>query len=304
MENHISVCICTYKRPEMLQRLLFKLKNLNTENKFNYSIVVVDNDKIKSAEKVVESFIYSGNAIEIKYLSVFETNIALVRNTAIKNSKGAYIAFIDDDEFPIENWLINHFNTLNKYGIDGVLGPVLPYFEVKPPRWVVKGKLCERKRFTTGDILLSENTRTGNVLLKKKIFNDEENYFDLNFGSGGEDVDFFRRMIKKGYKFVSCDEAIVYEEVPYNRLKLSYFLKRSFLTGNLSYNYQKKDMTHLIKIKIIAKSLSALLIYITILPFTFIFGIHNLIKYLMKLIYHFSKLLNVLGIFEIKKRNL
>jgi len=40
--------------------------------------------------------------------------------------------------------------------------------------------------------------RTGNVLLSKKIFHNKENYFDPKFGkTGGEDVNFYKRMIEK-----------------------------------------------------------------------------------------------------------
>jgi succinoglycan biosynthesis protein ExoM len=303
MENHISICICTYKRPKMLERLLNKLINQITENKFIYSIVIVDNDKDQSAKEIVESY-KNKNLSDVKYINVMETNIALVRNTAINNAIGNYIAFIDDDEFPIDNWLVNHLNTLSEYHVDGSLGPVLPYFEVEPPKWIIKGKLCERKRFSTGTILTWKNTRTGNVLLKKEIFNNDENLFDLSFGLGGEDVDFFRRMINKGFKFISCDQAIVYEEVPDYRLKLTYLLKRAFLSGNISYNYLKNELTLALKLKVFIKSSISVFVYSIILPILLIFSFHHFVKYLIKLINHFSRLLNVLGLYSIKKRNL
>jgi len=42
--EHVSVCICTYKRPSLLEKLLYKLENLKTDDHFTYSIVAVDND--------------------------------------------------------------------------------------------------------------------------------------------------------------------------------------------------------------------------------------------------------------------
>ena len=53
--KHISVCICTYKRPELLRRLLSKLKEQKTEGLFEYSIVIVDNDRAESARQTVET---------------------------------------------------------------------------------------------------------------------------------------------------------------------------------------------------------------------------------------------------------
>lgn len=43
---HISVCICTFKRPSLLLRLLKELAGQETQGLFTYSIVVVDNDHL------------------------------------------------------------------------------------------------------------------------------------------------------------------------------------------------------------------------------------------------------------------
>src|SRR5579864_121377 len=54
--GHITVCICTYKRPQLLERLLRALGQQSTGGFFSYSIVVADNDRLKSAETVVSTF--------------------------------------------------------------------------------------------------------------------------------------------------------------------------------------------------------------------------------------------------------
>ena len=53
---HVCVCVCTYKRPKFLRRLLEALSEQETEELFSYSIVVVDNDSQKSANQVVAEF--------------------------------------------------------------------------------------------------------------------------------------------------------------------------------------------------------------------------------------------------------
>src|SRR5271157_2736074 len=103
--NHISVCICTYKRPWMLAHLLNKLPDQITENAFTISVVVVDNDHAQSAKDTVEHC-RDKILIEIDYFNEPEQNIALARNKAIENAKGNFISFIDDDEFPDDRWLI------------------------------------------------------------------------------------------------------------------------------------------------------------------------------------------------------
>ena len=60
---HIAVCICTYRRPACLERLLDALATQETENLFTYSIVIADNDAARSAESIVEKFANSTSAV-------------------------------------------------------------------------------------------------------------------------------------------------------------------------------------------------------------------------------------------------
>ncbi len=94
----ICVCICTYKRPDPLRRLLSKLEVQVTQNLFDYSIVAVDNDRSESARKTIESCA-GQSKIVINYYVQPKQNIALARNKAIDH-----------------------------YKVDGILGPVLPIF--------------------------------------------------------------------------------------------------------------------------------------------------------------------------------
>jgi glycosyltransferase involved in cell wall biosynthesis len=62
-----------------------------------------------------------------------------VRNTAVAHATGDFIAFIDDDEFPADDWLIQLRATCDRYKAAGVLGPVRPHFDEPPPAWIIKG---------------------------------------------------------------------------------------------------------------------------------------------------------------------
>ena len=106
--RHISVCICTFKRPALLNRLLQALEEQETDALFTFSIVVADNDEARSAEAAVAEFA-ANTTIAVKYCVQPQQNISLTRNKAIENATGDYIAFIDDDEFPIKRWLVTLF---------------------------------------------------------------------------------------------------------------------------------------------------------------------------------------------------
>lgn len=231
--DHISVCICTYKRPELLRNLLHQLQCQKTDNLFTYSAVVVDNDSNKSAQAAV-SDLQKTSAIKIDYYQELEQNIALARNKAVQNAKGNHIAFIDDDEFPVSSWLLNLYKTMHHFKSDGALGPVRPHYPDNTPKWLIKSKLCERPEYKTGKVMHWSETRTGNVLLDQRMFEDTDNRFGREFGrTGGEDIEFFKKMMGKGKTFVWCNEAPAYETVTPERWSKEFYFQRYLRIGGL-----------------------------------------------------------------------
>jgi succinoglycan biosynthesis protein ExoM len=281
---HISVCICTFKRTDLLGRLLEGLGGQETGGSFTYSIVVVDNDELRSAEIVVGNFA-AGADIAVKYSVEPQQNIALARNRAVADSVGDFVAFIDDDEFTIKTWLLTLFTACNKYEADGVLGPVKPHFDEKPPRWLVKGNFYDRPSYPTGLVIDGKKGRTGNVLLKRDVFAAAgAQPFRPQFRTG-EDQDFFTRMIELKYKFVWCDEARAYEVVPPNRWKRNFMLRRALLRGGTSVLRQGFGPFEVVK------SFVAVAIYSAVLPFSLLLGQHRFMTLLIKLFDHLGKLL-------------
>jgi succinoglycan biosynthesis protein ExoM len=291
---HITVCVCTFRRAEPLRRLLKELEAQETGGVFSLSIVVADNDGSQSAKAVVEAFGRSSST-PIIYCTEPEQNIALARNKALAQAAGEFIAFIDDDEFPANDWLLHLFKTCEKYGVAGVLGPVKPYFEVEPPSWIKAGKFFERPSHMTGFSIEWTEGRTGNVLFKREILCGTIEPFRAQFGSGGEDRDFFKRMIEKGNAFVWCDEAIAYEVVPPTRWSRSFMLRRALLRGKMAL-HQRRGMFDL------AKSACAVAGYGVALPFMLLIGHHRGMKCLIRLCDHAGKLLAVFGINPIREK--
>ncbi len=291
--KHISVCICTYKRPELLQKLLQELVVQETQGLFTYSIVVVDNDVLQSAEPVV-SAAAKASAVPIRYCLEPQQNIALARNRAVENADGDLVSFIDDDEFPIKNWLLTLFEALQKYKVDGVLGPVKPHFDIEAPAWVRKCKLYDRPSYPTGFVIDWRKGRTGNVLLKREVFADGRELFRSEFRTG-EDQDFFRRAIEKGQKFIWCHEALAYETVPPIRWNRPFILRRALLRGATCLKHPNFG------IRDIGKSIVAIPAYVLTLPIALLAGQRWFMPCLVSLFDHLGRVLAVLGIHVVKE---
>jgi succinoglycan biosynthesis protein ExoM len=290
---HISVCICTYKRPDLLRRLLEHLARQKTNQLFTYSVVVADNDQARSAEPLILEFARH-STMRIQYCVEPRQNIALARNKALESTTGDFVAFIDDDELPIEQWLLTLLTASQRYGVDGVLGPVKPQFDAEPPKWVVEGKFYDRVTYPTGCVIDWRKGRTGNVLLNRRVFPCDEPAFRPEFRTG-EDQDFFRRAIEKGHVFVWCNEAIAYEVVPPIRWTRRFMLRRAMLRGAI------EPVSPTFGIRDIAKSAIAAMAYAAALPVGLILGPGRFMTLLYKLTYHMGVLLAVVGVDPIKE---
>lgn len=291
---HISVCVCTYKRPHLLKRLLVELNGQETGAAFTYSVVVADNDAEQSAEAAVVEC-RSDTKLSVKYCVEPEQSIALARNRVVANAEGEFAAFIDDDEFPCSNWLLTLFRTCNEYQVDGVLGPVKRHFDEVPPKWILKSRFFDRRVNPTGMKVDWLEARTGNVLLKREILIGDPAPFRPEFRAG-EDQDFFRRKIEEGRVFIWCAEAVAYEVVPPARWRRRYLIRKALLRGATA------GLRPDCRAPGIAKSILAVILYSLILPFAFLAGQHHFMTILVKLCDHAGKLLILVGINPIREQ--
>jgi succinoglycan biosynthesis protein ExoM len=286
----ISVCICTYQRARLLRRLISDIEAQETDGRFTYDIVIVDNDAAASGRSVVEEMA-GRSRTPISYEIESEQNISLARNKAIARARGDFMAFIDDDEIPRSDWLLRLFSTLVDCRADGVLGPVRPRFESPPPRWAVRSAVFERPECATGVRLHWKSTRTGNVLIRRRALEAVDGPFRPEFGGGGEDVDFFQRAMRAGFVFVACKEAAVDELIPAERMRLSFQLRKALLRGKASAAL-RSDGEQLS----VLKSLVACVAYTLLLPVLPLAGRHVFVKCLISDCDHLGKLLAVCGV--------
>lgn len=289
----ICVCVCTYKRPEFLKRLLWEVNRQATSGLFSVSIAVVDNDAERSGEAVVAE-LRPSLLVPVSYDVEPQRSIARARNRVVAMTDADYLAFIDDDEFPAANWLLLLFTTCREYQTDGVLGPVLRHFEQKPPEWLEKSRFFIRPIYPTGRKVAWHDSRTSNVLVRRETVLGDEAPFRPQFRAG-EDQDFFRRKTEQGFRFVWSDEAVVYETIPPNRWTRVYQVRRALLQGACEALQPSCDL------KSVLKSMIAIPIYAVSMLVALPFGQHHFMTLLEKCSYHAGKLLRFFGINPIRE---
>lgn len=229
----IAICVCTYRRARGLRRLLdaVALLELPEVNDVSLRLVVVDNDADASASAVV-SEARSALSWPVVYEVEPEQGIPFARNRAVRAAGAVeFVAFIDDDEVPEARWLSELLRVQRETGSDVVHGPVLPVFEVSPPRWILTGGFFDRPRFATG--MQTNWATTSNVLIATRVFEAIDPPFSIEMRyTGGSDTHFFMRAHDLGFCIVWADEARVSEVIPATRLRARWLLAREYRRGN------------------------------------------------------------------------
>ncbi len=294
---HLSVCVCTYQRPVWLGRLLGDLGRQETKGRFSFEIVVGDNDAAESGRAVTSKWT-AKSPVRIIYCVEPRRSISYVRNQTLAHASGDAIVFIDDDEFPSDDWLFNLFQTWQQTGVAGVLGPVRPWFDENAPLWVRKGGFYDRPEHPTGFVMDWSECRTGNVLFDRRIIAGIDPVFRPEFATGSGDVDFFRRTMAEGHEFIWCNEAVVHEYVPLKRCKRGVLLSRALLRGQNSFRHPEG------RAKRVLKGIVATPLYLAALPFLHLIGHHLFMRYLVKLCHHVGLLFGAAGIDVIRHREM
>lgn len=299
--NKVCICICTYKRPDYLRKLLESLKKMiiNNNEQLELKVIVVDNDKDATALPIVLELSF----IELRIMYEVEANkgISYARNKCIEialKEESDFISFVDDDEFVSENWIYELINTTIKFNADIVAGPVARVLPENSPNWI-KSKMFDAKGLKTGSLI--DICASGNVIFKTEIIINENIRFDLMYSlTGGEDTKFFMKLKKLGYIIVFSAEAIVYEWVSSNRVRLNYILKRGFTDAinfvHIEKELEKKHLFYLRPIKAIIRLLKGIILF----GFSFFRGSSYTIKSLVIIAESFGQFVGFFSKISIK----
>ena len=149
-----SVCVATFKRPELLRKLIQSLFDQKKIDDIILEIIIVDNDNERSAKEIVAEF-SDTSSITISYYEQPIQNISLTRNMALDKSSGNYIAVIDDDETADKYWIRNLIDAAVRFNADAVFGYVIPVFDPNIAQWKKQREIYFEPMGKTGETPLS-----------------------------------------------------------------------------------------------------------------------------------------------------
>ncbi|MCU0666554.1 MAG: glycosyltransferase family 2 protein, partial [Candidatus Omnitrophica bacterium] len=207
----VSIIIVNLNGEKYLKDCLGSLLNMKYPSD-KFEIILVDNGSTD------DSLEYTRKEFSVvKIIKNNENNYAKANNLGIKQSKGEYVALLNNDTKVEENWLIELLKVIesdNKIGAVGTKlllpdGKIQNAGHIALPNfyWGERGFGEENLKYN--EIEEMDSLCGAAVLYRKKLFR-EIGHFDENFVIYMEDVDMAFRLRKNGWKVVFVPTSIVY----------------------------------------------------------------------------------------------
>jgi glucosyl-dolichyl phosphate glucuronosyltransferase len=132
----VTVAVCTLNRIDVLRDCLDGLLK-QTIGHSEYEVMVVDNGSTDATRETVEDL--AGQFENVHHVYEPVTGLSKARNTALARTTTPYIAYIDDDAVPCEDWLEKLLHPFSLGVRPAVVGGELdPVWEISRPDWLAE----------------------------------------------------------------------------------------------------------------------------------------------------------------------
>jgi GT2 family glycosyltransferase len=233
LRYHALLAILTANEAPNFQRTAEVLASQLHQSTHTVEILLVDNTPHgHSSSSLVESF--SAHSLQAASVNENRSGIPFARNAAIRvalNRGVDCLIFLDDDELPSSAWLNELVSTWQRTSADIVLGPANGLLPEDAPRWARDSKMFDKDR-RLPDGAPIRTAYSYNTLLSRRTLETLGATFDPVFRFiGASDHDYFKRATAAGLCSVWSPNAVVYEEIGPERLRVWWVVKRGYRTG-------------------------------------------------------------------------
>ena len=233
----VTVAICTWNRSVLLCQALEQMTRLAIPAGVDWELLVVNNNSTDATDEVIATFV---SRLPVRRLFEPQPGQSHARNAAVREARGDYIVWTDDDVLVDEHWVaayVRAFETWPDAAFFG--GPVQPWFVVPPPAWLtrvwphVAGAYAERDlgaqpvRFKGGDhVPYGANFATRVKEQCGYLYNPK---LGLKPGSDirSEETTLMKTLLADGHEGWWVPDAVVQHYIPPERMTTRY-LRRWF----------------------------------------------------------------------------
>jgi succinoglycan biosynthesis protein ExoM len=223
----IVVCVPTYRRPVQLAALLTRLQSQRGAPAFRILVGNNESRALSSYPVLNEPSLPAFEVLDVTTRGVSAVRNAMVRWCLDREEGLEWIACIDDDQIPAEDWLSQLIATGGRHRADLVGGPVLK--TVSETTFWSRGA-ADTSYLPKAEGLTETLNEAGNLLLSAAFVRGlGRPPFSLDFGrTGGEDYEFFLCARQRGARIVWAPDARVTEALPGDRLTFRGYVWRFY----------------------------------------------------------------------------
>lgn len=236
-----TVALCTHNHADRLVRTLADLARLELPRQ-PWELLVVDNGCRDNTPDLLARHAWP-TGWQVRVVREEKLGLSNARNRALADARGEYVIFMDDDETPGPDWLCAYERLIEAQHPDAFGGRQVVLFEDARPPWLrdeVLGFLGELNR--ADEIVPLTDLATpfygGNFGLRRAVC-ERVGGFDAMLGrkgsdnTGGEEVDFYRRLLAAGFKVWWTPEAVIHHRIQAEKLSRRYFLDLHYRMGRM-----------------------------------------------------------------------
>jgi glycosyltransferase involved in cell wall biosynthesis len=130
-----TLVIPTYNGAKRLSYVLEKIKLQQGLDSITAEIIVVDNNSQDDTKKIIKKLQQAWTfSLPLCYSFEPRQGLAHARYRGVLEAKGELVGFIDDDNFPDQNWVLSAYRFGKEYPRAGAFsGRIIGQFEVDPP---------------------------------------------------------------------------------------------------------------------------------------------------------------------------
>lgn len=238
-KSFISVALCTHNHADRLELTLPDLAQLRSPQ-VPWELLIIDNGCTDGTIDLLARHVWPADWT-VRVVREEKLGLSNARNCAIQEAVGDYIIFIDDDETPDPDWLCAYARLIEEKTPDAFGSRIRVLFEDTRPTWLqddLLGFLGAMNRFDSITPLTERGTsfNGGNFGFRKSVI-DRVGGFDAMLGrkgtdnTGGEEVDFYRRLLAAGFHVWWTPEAVIHHRIQASKLSRQYFLDLHFRQG-------------------------------------------------------------------------
>jgi len=165
----LSVVVATKNRAKMLPELIRALARQRA-GAFRFEVLITDNGSRDDTGAQVYRLRRLYPALPIRYLFLPTANASWARNEGAWQAKGKYLAFLDDDCQPSQDWVHRAIKSFDRTGVKAVGGPALVPKSKEYPEWF-QGEWEDLKhRVRIGPLDKNQYLFEGNFLIRRSDY--------------------------------------------------------------------------------------------------------------------------------------